>query len=113
MSLLCSSFDLENNYINPGLLSMKDFKRAIIQHFQMNEHTPSEQLNNIMERDLLEPMMTSTFTVQAHVPKETNQTNIDKLMKTLTQHSSCDSGSCGHPHRGATLRGISPYHSRL
>jgi hypothetical protein len=88
MSLLCSSFDLENNYINPGLLSMKDFKRAIIQHFQMNEHTPSEQLNNIMERDLLEPMMTSTFTVQAHVPKETNQTNIDKLMKTLIQHSS-------------------------
>jgi hypothetical protein len=33
MSLLCSSFDLENNYINPGLLSMKDFKRANIQHF--------------------------------------------------------------------------------
>jgi hypothetical protein len=54
----------------------------------MNEHTPSEQLNNIMERDLLEPMMMSTFTVQAHVPKETNQTNIDKLMKTLSQHSS-------------------------
>jgi hypothetical protein len=67
---------------------MNDFKRANIQHFQMNDHTPSEQLNNIMERDFLAPMMTSTFTVQAYVPKETNQTNIDKLMKTLSQHSS-------------------------
>ena len=88
MSLLCSSFDLENNYIKPGLLIMKDFKRANIQHFQMNDHTPTQQLNDIMERHFWAPMMTSTFTVQAYVPKKTNQTNINNLMKTLSQHSS-------------------------
>ena len=88
MSLLCSSFDLENNFINPCSLSMKDFKRANIQLFQWNEHTPSQQLNDIMKRDFQAPMMTSTFTVQAYVPKKMNQTNINKLMKTLSQHSS-------------------------
>ena len=54
MSLLCSSFDLKNNYINCGSLSMKDFRRANIKHIQMNEHTPSEQLNDIMEKDFLD-----------------------------------------------------------
>jgi hypothetical protein len=89
MSLLCSSFDLENNYIKPGSLTMKDFKRANIQHFQMNDHTPpTQQLNDITERHFRAPMMTSTFTVQAYVPKKTNQTNINDLMKTLSQHSS-------------------------
>jgi hypothetical protein len=88
MSLLCSSFDLENNFINPCSLSMKDFKRANIQHFQWNEHTPSQQLNNIMKRDFQAPMMMSTFTVQAILPKKMNQTSIDKLMKTLCEHSS-------------------------
>ncbi len=70
MSLLCSSFDLENNFINPCSLSMKDFKRANIQHFQSNEHTPSQQLNDIMKRDFQVPMMTSTFTVQVFFAKE-------------------------------------------
>ncbi len=50
MSLGCSSFDFENNYINPGSLSMEDFNKAKIPHFQMNDHSPTQQLNNIMER---------------------------------------------------------------
>jgi hypothetical protein len=67
---------------------MKDIKRANIHYFQWNEHTPSQQLNNIMKRDFQAPMMTSTFTVQAFLPKKMNQTNIDELMKTLCQDSS-------------------------
>jgi hypothetical protein len=41
-----------------------------------------------MKRDFQAPMMTSTFTVQAFLPKKMNQTNIDELMKTLYQHRS-------------------------
>jgi hypothetical protein len=35
MSLLCSSFDLENNFINPCSLSMKDFKMGQYPTFSM------------------------------------------------------------------------------
>ena len=88
MSLLCSSFDLENNSINLGSLTMENFKRANFQHFKWNEHSPLQQLNDIMTRQFQAPMMTSTFTVQAYVPKKIGESNIDKLMKTLSQHSS-------------------------
>jgi hypothetical protein len=40
-----------------------------------------------MERRYKAPMLTSTFTIQAYVPKKSNSTNIDKLMKTLIEHS--------------------------
>ena len=88
MGLLCTSFDFENNLIEPGTLNMEDFNKANIPHFEKNEHTPAQQLNNIMESCYKAPMLTSTFTIQAYVPKKSDSTtNIDKLMKTLIEHS--------------------------
>ena len=85
MGLLCSSFDFENNFIDPGTLNMEDFNKANIPHFEKNEHTLAQQLNDIMESCYKAPMLTSTFTIQAYVPKKSNSTNIDKLMKTLIE----------------------------
>ena len=69
------------------LVKYEGFQKGQYPTFQWNEHTPSQQLINIMKRDFQAPMMMSTFTVQAFLPTKMNQTNIDELMKTLCQHS--------------------------
>ena len=67
---------------------MEDFNKAKIPHFEKNDHTPAQQLNDIMERRYKAPMLTSTFTIQAYVTKKSDSTtNIDKLIKALIEHS--------------------------
>ena len=63
MCFLCSSFDFENNFIDPGTLNMEDFNKAKIPHFEKNDHPPMQQLIDIMERRYKAPMLTSTFTI--------------------------------------------------
>ena len=48
MCFLCSSFDFENNFINPGTLNMEDFNKAKIPHFEKNDHPPMQHLIDIM-----------------------------------------------------------------
>ena len=75
MCFLCSSFNFENNFINPGTLNMEDFNKAKIPHFKKNDHTPTQQLNNIMERRYKASMLiqfTHMFQRSQIVPTLTN-----------------------------------------
>ena len=87
MYFLCSSFDFGNNFINPATLNMEDFNKAKISNFKKNDHNLTQQFKDIMERRYKAPILTSTFTIQAYGPKKSDSTNIDKLMKTLIEHS--------------------------
>jgi hypothetical protein len=63
-------FDYDNNIINLGSLDMDDFKHADVPHYKDPGYNPRECLLLILNGDTEAPKLTSLFTFQAYIPKE-------------------------------------------
>ncbi len=68
LALLCTKFDYENK-IQPGSLSIQDFKAAKIPHFVDPKISPEEQIKLIMNGKESSKMLKNTFSVEVYIPK--------------------------------------------
>ncbi len=62
LALLCTKFDYDNK-IQPGSLSIQDFKAAKIPHFVDPKISPEDQIKLIMNEKFKAMMLKNTFTV--------------------------------------------------
>jgi hypothetical protein len=67
LALLCTKFDYENK-IQPGSLSIQDFKAAKIPHFVDPKISPEEQIKLIMNGKESLKMLKNTFSVEVYIP---------------------------------------------
>jgi hypothetical protein len=67
LALLCTKFDYENK-IQPGSLSIQDFKAAKIPHFVDPKISPEEQIMLIMNGKESSKMLKNTFSVEVYIP---------------------------------------------
>ena len=68
LALLCTKFDYENK-IQPGSLSIQDFKAAKIPHFVDPKISPEEQMKLIMNGGETSKMLSNPFSVEVYIPK--------------------------------------------
>jgi hypothetical protein len=76
--LLCTKFDYSSNKTQSGSLDIQDFINTRVPHFKDPGVTPKAQLKLIISGEFEAKMSTSTFNVQAYIPKKLTG-NIDKL----------------------------------
>jgi hypothetical protein len=85
LALLCTKFDYENK-IQPGSLSIQDFKAAKIPHFVDPEISPEEQIKLIMNGGETSKMLRNPFSVEVYIPKII-QGDILELMDSMRKQS--------------------------
>jgi len=68
LALLFTKFDYENK-IQPGSLSIQDFKAAKIPHFIDHKISPEEQIKLIMNGNETTKMLRNPFSVEVYIPK--------------------------------------------
>ncbi len=85
LALLCTKFDYNNN-IQPGSLSIQDFKAAKIPHFVDPKISPKDQIKLIMNGKFKAMMLKNTFTVEVYIPKKVDG-NILELMDSMCKQS--------------------------
>jgi hypothetical protein len=85
LALLCTKFDY-NNKIQPGSLSIQDFKAAKIPHFVDPKTSPEDQIKLIMNGKFEVMMLKNTFTVEVYIPKKVDG-NILELMDSMCKQS--------------------------
>ncbi len=73
MCLMCSAFELMNNYIEKGSSKRKEFKLAgVVPHYKKPVMTTLQQLNKILDKCIKAPMLMKPFLVQVLIPKQNN-----------------------------------------
>ncbi len=85
LALLCTKFNY-NNTIQPGSLSIQDFKAAKIPHFVDPKISPEDQINLIMNWKFEAMMLENTFPVEVYIPKKVDE-NILELMDSMCKQS--------------------------
>jgi hypothetical protein len=85
LALLCTKFDYDNK-IQPGSLSIQDFKAAKIPHFVDPEISPEEQIKLIMNGGETSKMLRNPFSVEVYIPKII-QGDILELMGSMRKQS--------------------------
>jgi hypothetical protein len=85
LALLCTKFDY-NNKIQPGSLSIQDFKAAKISHFIDPKFSPEDQIKLIMNGKFKVMMLKNTFTVEVYIPKKVDG-NVLELMDSMCKQS--------------------------
>ncbi len=85
LALLCTKF-VHNNKIQPGSLSIQDFKAAKIPHFNDPKISPDDQIKLIMNGKFKAMMFKNTFTVEVYIPKKVDE-NILELMDSMCKQS--------------------------
>ncbi len=68
LALLCTKFNYKNK-IQPGSLSIQDFKATKTPHFVDPKISPEEQIQLIMNEQESSKMLKNTFTVEIYIPK--------------------------------------------
>ncbi len=81
LALLCTKFDYDNK-IQPGSLSIQNFKAAKISHFVDPKISPEDQIKLIMNGKFEAMMLKNTFTVEVYIPKKVDR-NILELMDSV------------------------------
>jgi hypothetical protein len=85
LALLYTKF-VYNNKIQPGSLSIQDFKVAKISHFVDPKISPEDQIKFIMNGKLKAMMLKNTFTAEEYIPKKVYG-NIIELMDSQCKQS--------------------------
>jgi hypothetical protein len=85
LALLCTKFDYENK-IQPGSLSIQDFKAAKIPHFVDPKISPEEQIKLIMNGQESSKILKNNFIVEVYIPKMIHG-NILELMESMCKQS--------------------------
>ena len=85
LALLCTKFDYENK-IQPGSLSIQDFKAAKIPHFVDPKISPEEQIKLVMNGGEISKMLRNPFSVEVYIPKIING-DILELMDSMRKQS--------------------------
>ena len=85
LALLCTKFDYENK-IQPGSLSIQDFKAAKIPHFVDPKISPEEQIKLVMNGGETSKMLRNPFSVEVYIPKII-QGDILELMGSMRKQS--------------------------
>ncbi len=94
LALLCTKFDYENK-IQPGSLSIQDFKATKIPHFVDPKISPEEQIKLIMNGLESSNMLKNTFTLEVYIPKMIHG-NILELMDSMCKQNEWISESKTH-----------------
>jgi hypothetical protein len=81
IALLCKKNDYDNK-IQPGSLSIQDFKAAKIPHFVDPKISLEDQIKLIMNEKFKVMMLKNTFTVEVYIPKKVDG-NILELMDSM------------------------------
>jgi hypothetical protein len=72
---LCSKFNHFTNELEPGSLTLDDFRNEdIVKSFSNPGVTVEEQLNNIMTKQIEAPMFNNTFFIHGYITKISNPT---------------------------------------
>ncbi len=85
LALLHTKFDYDNK-IQPGSLSIQDFKAAKIPHFVDPKISLEDQIKLIMNEKFKAMMLKNTFTVEVYIPKKVDG-NILELMDSMCKQS--------------------------
>ena len=85
LALLCTKFDYENN-LQPGSLSILDFKAAKIPHFDDPNISPEDQIKLIMNGTETSKILKDSFHVEVYIPNTTDG-NILELMDSMRKQS--------------------------
>jgi hypothetical protein len=85
LALLCTKFDYKYK-IQPGSLTIQDFKATMIPHFVDPKISPEEQIKFIMNGQESLTMLKNTFTVEVYIPKKVDG-NILELMDSMCKQS--------------------------
>jgi hypothetical protein len=67
--LVCSKFNHSTNELEPGSLTLEDFRNGSIKSFKEPGIIDSDHLNQIMSKKIDEPMFENPFHLSAYVPK--------------------------------------------
>jgi hypothetical protein len=82
--LVCSKFNHSTNKLEPGSLTLEDFRNGSIKSFKEPGTTVSDHLNQIMSKQIDAPMFENLFHLSAYVPKQ-NMNAADLIEATLLQ----------------------------
>jgi hypothetical protein len=77
--LVCSKFNHLTNKLEPGSLTLEDFRNGDIKSFKELYTTVSDHLDQIMSKIFDAPMFQNQFHLPAYVPKQTR--NADDLIE--------------------------------
>jgi hypothetical protein len=69
--LVCSKFNHLTNKLEPGSLTLEDFRNGDIKSFKEPYTTVSDHLDQIMSKKFDAPMFQNRFHLSAYVPKQT------------------------------------------
>ncbi len=69
--LVCSKFNHLTNELQPGSLTLEDFRNANIKSFKEPNTSVSDHLNQIMSKQFNAPMVHNQFHLSAYVPNQT------------------------------------------
>ncbi len=82
--LVCSKFNHSTNKLEPGSLTLEDFRNGSIKSFKEPGTTVSDHLNQIMSKNFNVPMLENPFHLSAYIPKQ-NMNAADLIEATLLQ----------------------------
>jgi hypothetical protein len=82
--LYCSKFNHSTNKLEPGSLTLEDFRNGSIKSFKEPDTTVSDHLNQIMSKISDVPMFENPFHLSAYIPKQ-NINAADLIEPTLLQ----------------------------
>jgi hypothetical protein len=82
--LVCSIFNYSTNNLEPGSLTVEDFRNGNIKSFKEPGTTVLNHLNQIMSKKNDKPMFENPFHLSAYVPKQ-NMNAPDLIEATLLQ----------------------------
>jgi hypothetical protein len=86
MCLMCSVFDLMDNFIEQGSLKRKNYKLAGVPHYKKLVMTPLQHLNEILDNCFDAPTLMKPFSVQVLFPKQ-NNSQIHRMITMLKDTS--------------------------
>ncbi len=69
--LVCSKFNHLTNKLQPGSLTLEDFRNGNIKSFKEPNTSVSNHLNQIMSKQFNVPMVHNQFHLSAYVPNQT------------------------------------------